>query len=357
MNHLTLTQSALFPSRYPPYLIFFVTSRCNMKCKHCFYWQELSSDRNELSLDEIERISKSLPELFFLRITGGEPFLRTDLYQIIKLFYENSAIRRIGISTNGFEVNKIIEITDQIVGGLKNLSFELGISIDDLYEKHDKIRACRGAFNNAMKTYEGLAKIREKNKNFNLGFLITMMKDNQDYLEEIFEYLKGKQPDTIGLNMIRGTPKCIDEMITDVAKYKHFADLLNRYNMRTVRPFIEKMRFTKSEKSQDIIIKTLQNNRIQIPCLAGEKIAVLYPNGNVSACELLDSTIGNIRDYNCNFQQLWKAKRRKEITVRIKKEKCFCTHECFITASLIFRIKALLQMFLTVCLRLILRRD
>ena len=103
------------------------------------------------------------------------------------------------------------------------------------------------------------------------------------------------------------------------------------------------MRLVKTFISQNTIINIVKTKKAQCTCLAGEKIAVLYSNGDVSACELLHSTIGNIKDYNYDFQQLWKAKQRKEIIHYIKKNKCFCTHECFITANLIFKASNLFR--------------
>src|SRR3989338_1704469 len=165
MKNLTFMRHILFSGSYQPYIIFFVTSKCNMKCKHCFYWEDLGTCKNELSLEEIENISCSLPNLFFLRITGGEPFLREDLYEIIKQFHKNSSIRRIGINTNGSLTDEIIETTEQIVGNLKDLIVDIGISIDNLNEKHDKMRSHAGAFAKAMNTYDALTKIREENTN------------------------------------------------------------------------------------------------------------------------------------------------------------------------------------------------
>ena len=70
----------------PVNLIFFVTSKCNLLCRHCFYWEELNLPKNELSLDEIEKVARSLPNLLSLSLTGGEPYLRPDLPDIAAAF-------------------------------------------------------------------------------------------------------------------------------------------------------------------------------------------------------------------------------------------------------------------------------
>ncbi|MDD4899257.1 MAG: radical SAM protein [Candidatus Omnitrophica bacterium] len=342
-----MIKNMLFSRAYPSYMIFFVTAKCNMKCQHCFYWQEINSLNPELDLGEIGKISHSLPNLFFLRITGGEPFLRGDLEEIVGCFYRNSSVRRVGISTNGSLNERTVKFANDIAGRFPGLQIEIGISIDHLYEKHDAIRCSPGAFKNAMGTYDNLLAVKKKYPNLTLGFLVTLMKDNQDSLEDIFKYLQEKKPDGIGLNIIRGKPKDAAQIEVDIGKYDKFRHLLNQYNFASPskRSFMQRLRIAKTILSQDAIISMVKNNRAQLECLAGERIAVLYPDGNVCACELLGDRIGNIRDYGYDFKKLWKAESRKKITQNIRGNKCFCTHECFITADLIFSLKGMLKVF------------
>ncbi len=69
----------------------------------CFYSEYLNRENvNLVTLDEIEKISKSLPGLLHLILTGGEPFLRSDIEEIAGVFYKNSGTKSISIPTNGF---------------------------------------------------------------------------------------------------------------------------------------------------------------------------------------------------------------------------------------------------------------
>ena len=86
----------------PSYFIFYPTSRCNLKCKHCFYHDSLNKKFNELTLDEIERITKSMDPILHLILTGGEPYLRHDLDQIVKIFYKNTRVPIRTIPSNGW---------------------------------------------------------------------------------------------------------------------------------------------------------------------------------------------------------------------------------------------------------------
>ncbi|MEK7072359.1 MAG: radical SAM protein, partial [Patescibacteria group bacterium] len=86
----------------PTYAILYVTARCNAKCKMCFYWQDIDQARQdqELSLDEIEKISHSMGFLQYLTLTGGEPTLRSDLPQIARIFDRNNNLQFLSIPTN-----------------------------------------------------------------------------------------------------------------------------------------------------------------------------------------------------------------------------------------------------------------
>ena len=73
-----------------------VTYRCNAKCTMCNRYKEPSKPEEEISLETI----KKLPEMYFTNITGGEPFIREDLKEIVRELYKKSD--RIVISTNVF---------------------------------------------------------------------------------------------------------------------------------------------------------------------------------------------------------------------------------------------------------------
>jgi len=74
-----LARAGLCSPGSPLVLTFSITNRCNSRCKTCNIWKIPAEESEELSLDEIELIFKSMDKLYFLNISGGEPFLRKDL--------------------------------------------------------------------------------------------------------------------------------------------------------------------------------------------------------------------------------------------------------------------------------------
>jgi len=89
-------------NQLPSYFIFYPTSRCNLSCSHCFYHDSLNKKFNELSIEEINKFTKTMDPLLHLIITGGEPYLREDIDEIVKIFYENTKVPIISIPSNGF---------------------------------------------------------------------------------------------------------------------------------------------------------------------------------------------------------------------------------------------------------------
>ena len=71
----------------PNYLIFFVTARCNLRCPHCFYLEEINSavSSKELKINELEQMTKKAPFLFHVSFTGGETFVRNDIDKIVRI--------------------------------------------------------------------------------------------------------------------------------------------------------------------------------------------------------------------------------------------------------------------------------
>ncbi len=97
---INLQKKKLMGEKLPKRIIFFVTSRCNLRCKHCFYIPNISPTQ-EISLIEIRRMASSAKNrLKQIIITGGEPFLRDDLYEIA-LSFVNNGCQMINIDSNG----------------------------------------------------------------------------------------------------------------------------------------------------------------------------------------------------------------------------------------------------------------
>src|SRR5919197_3378206 len=101
-------------------VIFFIPSRCNARCETCFYHEELNRP-GDLTFDEIARVSRTMPAITDLWLSGGEPTMRHDASEIIRLFVRNNGVRRVIIPTNGLLKARTREIVDTALGSHPDL--------------------------------------------------------------------------------------------------------------------------------------------------------------------------------------------------------------------------------------------
>ena len=109
-----------------------LTYRCPMRCKMCNIWQNPTNKAEEIKASDL----KSLPQLKFINLTGGEPFVREDLAEIIEECYKHSP--RIVISTSGWYEERVIEIAKRFP------NIGIRISIEGLQAKNDELRGREG---------------------------------------------------------------------------------------------------------------------------------------------------------------------------------------------------------------------
>src|SRR5881394_4429499 len=124
-------------------VIFFITSRCNARCETCFYHEELNRP-GDMTFEQIEKVSRTMPPITDLWLSGGEPTLRHDASEIIRLFVRNNGVRRLIIPTNGLVKSRVFEIVNHALGTHSSLELYLNIALDGQGETHDLIRGVPG---------------------------------------------------------------------------------------------------------------------------------------------------------------------------------------------------------------------
>ena len=147
-----------------------VTYRCNARCNMCDCFKDPSRPEEEITLEEI----KKLPEMAFTNITGGEPFIRRDIPDIVRELYKKSD--RIVISTNGYFTDRIIALCKEFpqVG--------IRISIEGLQETNDKIRGIPDGFQRGYQTLKTLVEMGHPD----VGFGMTVQDMNCEDLVPLY---------------------------------------------------------------------------------------------------------------------------------------------------------------------------
>ena len=123
--------------------------------------------KNELSLEEIQEFAKKNPNLKWVAITGGEPFVRNDLTGIIRAFHENCKnLYVLSLSTNSLCAVDSVEKAVSEILELKIPRFTLALSLDGYEEVHDKVRGVPGNYRKVLSLYSRLRSLSSDTKRF-----------------------------------------------------------------------------------------------------------------------------------------------------------------------------------------------
>ena len=326
----------------PTAIILYVTNKCNLKCDHCFYWDSLNKNNYELSVDEISKIADSLQHSISLSLTGGEPFLRKDLSEIVDIFVKKGKAKEIGIASNGFMSDAIVSFCERFCKEHSDISLSLQISLDGMEAPHDSIRGVKGSFERAINTIDRLKKLAGLSSTFSVSAGVAVQKTNLSQMPELIDLL-GKKGVEIRINLIRGEtsgtfgvaksdsshidPKGGDDVVLSLDEIRSLYDMLCEKN--EIYGFWTK----RHKRIYETCLYILEERKRALDCYAGTIDGVIYPNADVAFCELT-RPVGNLRDYDFNIQKLWNS--ADAISMRSKVKNCFCIHGCNITTGLMF---------------------
>jgi AdoMet-dependent heme synthase len=279
--------------KYLPLVISWnMTLRCNLKCAHCYInaegpkttTEELSTDAAKMLIHQITEVSKPL-----LILSGGEPLLREDIYEIIK--YGADRGLRMGMGSNGMLID------DEVAKKLKEAGmWTVAISLDsNIPEHHDKFRGVEGCWQHAVDAIKAL-----KKAGIQVQVNCTVTQQNYDEVDDVMALAENLGVENFHLFFLvptgRGTdieditPQMYEDMITNTlaktTKYK-----LN------VKPSCAPQ-FMRVAKEQGVDM-----SRWVRGCMAGLYYCRIYPSGEVTPCPYMPVSLGNIREKS--FKDIW----------------------------------------------------
>lgn len=294
----------------PGFVTFFNTDRCNLKCVFCDVWKNQSAKDSELSIDQVKLIFEKIPKFDVLRISGGEPFLRTDVSDVVNFIDKNNKPFMIHFTTNGVLKQNIIRNFEKIKNPKK---IHIKVSIDGTNNRHDYVRGVNGTFDKVMQTIDSLIKLRKKMK-FHLGVnhAIVNETDIKDYhrLKDILVknnipiyptiantsekslYNKGqgspeKSVEPFGEWSEEGLSSFTKQLLKDAKNIDDFKEnIVDKY-------FLEGLRNRLVNK----------NNYPKPKCVALKSHLRILANGDVPTCLYNGGVVGNL--LNDSFEKIW----------------------------------------------------
>lgn len=286
-----------------------VTYRCNARCSMCNRYKAPSKKEEEISIETIRK----LPKMYFTNITGGEPFIRSDLKDIVKELYKKSD--RIVISTNGFFTDRIIDLCNEFP------QIGIRISIEGLEKTNNEIRGLSDGFNRG---YTTLKKLREKGMK-DVGFGMTVQDKNTFDLVPLY-----KISDSMGMEFATASlhnsfyfvenKNIIHDRMTVAENFENLINLLLTSN--------SPKKWFRAYFNHGLINYIFGQKRL-LPCDMSFDTFFIDPYGDVMACNGTEykEVMGNLNEQT--WDELWNSYKAEEVR---KKVRC-CDRNCWMIGS------------------------
>jgi len=288
-----------------------VTYRCNAKCYMCNTWQHPSKKEEEFASDLVNKLPDNLS---FINITGGEPFLRSDIELIIEKALRKT--RRLVISTNGY-------FTDKIIKAAASFGNRIGfrISIEGLPAANDELRGIKNGFDHGIRTLTTLHSMGMKD----IGFGMTVSDRNAKDLIELY-----RLADSMSLEFATAT--------THNSFYFHKYDNVYQ-NRELVAKAFENLaaELLKTNKPKNWfrayfnmgLANKVRGNPRPLPCEVGTDMFFMDPYGNIMPCNGSDEPMimGNLHEKE--FNDIWEG----PIAEKIRNQVAKCDKQCWMIGS------------------------
>ncbi|MBU1727498.1 MAG: radical SAM protein [Candidatus Omnitrophica bacterium] len=289
------------------------TWKCNSKCVTCSIWKIPEAGINDLSVEEIDRFSRSryFRNTEYVTFSGGEPTLRADLPEIVSVLHKNLPKARFQITTNGLNPQLEENLFRKIVKDNPGINFSLvGISLNGPPEIHDFTRGMPGSWQKAVETYERLKNI------VHCEFSFTFCRHNADYFEWVCNFAREKGTRAyICWTVMNSRFNVEDE---DLVFWKPaMVEIFRKYvesippNPQTIFDKIRGLLGLDSKTTHDCLYDNIIHRRL-MPCYAGSQIVHVAPNGDVYPCNFKltdDRIMGNLRKND--FDTIWESFSKK----------------------------------------------
>lgn len=290
-----------------------VTYRCPMRCKMCNIWENPTRKEEEFQ----PALLQKLPRMNSVNITGGEPFVREDIEEIVRILMTKTD--RIVFSTSGYYSDRILALAEKY----PRLGFR--ISLEGLASKNDELRGRPGGFDKGLRTLLALRRRGVKD----IGFGITVSNNNSADMLHLYELSRNlkMQFATASFHNSFYFHK-YDNRVTNTGEVSADFDELIQRLMKENHPKSWFRAFFNLG-----LINYVQGGRRMLPCEAGTENFFVDPWGNILPCNGMEEscwfdTMGNLHDVN-DFMEIWQSEK----AARVREKVANCPKSCWMIGS------------------------
>lgn len=313
-----------WPQLLPLNITLSPSPKCNSRCLTCNIWMKRE---DELTLDEWDKILASLGHApYWFTISGGEPLMYPHVVELAQLVYSHCRPGVINIPTNAI-LPSIPERVERIARSCTESQLIINLSLDGVGAKHDYIRGIPGNFEKFEKRLEQLLALRNTLPNLTVGIHSVVSVFSVGHLDELIAYADRSgadqfiteiaeprvELDTVGLPI---TP--------DAEAYAKAIDRLIAYVQRTQFTGMAKITEALRVEYYKLVKRILDEQDQVIDCYAGWVSAQIYADGTVWPCCVRADDLGNLRDHNYDFKEIWFGEAIKRVRRSIAAKECHC---------------------------------
>jgi len=331
-----------------------VTHACNYRCKTCNIWRKYLENPKlkdqELTLSEYTKLFRANREIIWLSITGGEPFLRRDLTDIVISALENiDKLRVVNIATNGSLPRRIEKSLSEILDSAKKpVYISVEVSLDGKEPIHNEIRGVKDAYQRSLETFRRLRRLKEEAKAdfFDVKFEYTMSKYNSGMLKETIEELTCEE-DILGPD---------DFIITFAHKSFFYDNLESDISSKTDITLKEVSWFLENYPKKDLFDRIARSylkmsmryfgENWRPPCVAGEHSCFINPYGDVYPCITMNYRLGNLRSDGFSLRKILSNNKSRIFRKKIRETCATCWTSCEAYPTIIFKPVEFIREFL-----------
>jgi MoaA/NifB/PqqE/SkfB family radical SAM enzyme len=323
----------------PINLTLSVTNMCNSRCQSCDIWKIYPAEKErlaeELNIEEIEKIFRSVGEVYFFNISGGEPFLRKDLLDIVRLACIHLKPSVVHIPTNALSPQKIAATTEEMLIGMRTWSpgtkLTLKPSFDGVGEFHDWVRGIPGNYAKLVQTLGLLRDLRQKYDHLRVGVGTVISTMNLERLPEIIEEASKFGVDTY-ISEVAEERREMRNVGTGITPdHESYGRGISAFREETERRLedatgLELLTQAMRHHYYEITTEWLKERKQVIPCYAGISNAHISAYGELWPCAILadSKSLGNLKQHGYDFWSVWHSRQAQTVRAGIKRGECDC---------------------------------
>ena len=312
-----------WPRILPLSLTISASFKCNSRCKTCNIYKKKCE---ELAPEEWETVFRGLGrDLFWVTMSGGEPFLNPALSKIVCSLYDHCHPAVITIPTNGLLRDRIPDVVQKISRHCVKSRIVVNVSLDEIEDRHDSIRGIPGCYNAARDTFLALRALHRAN--VSLGIHTVISRFNVARIPDIYRHLRKLVPDSYITEIAEEREELSTVGADIVPPYEDYVKAVDFLAAALRKDCFDRVgRITRAFRIEyyGLVKKILKEQRQIIPCYAGFASAQIAPNGDVWMCCVQAKSIGNLRQAGYDFAQVWFSPEAAAMRQSIKEGHCYC---------------------------------